>query len=443
MINQLLDFINRQKLFHPDEQILLAVSGGIDSVVMQHLFKRAGLKYSVAHCNFQLRGEESNGDEEFVRSLAKRDNVHIDVKTFNTEEYANSQGISIQMAARELRREWFEELLRSGKYLKIATAHHLNDSLETAIFNLTKGTGIAGLKGITPFKGNYIRPLLFATREMIQKYASENRLEWREDRTNSSIKYSRNLIRHQVIPELKKINPNLEFTFAQTMERIAGATEIFNNFIAKQKSSMIQEKNGLMEIDKMEIKNTAEPQLVLFELLHEYGYNYAQAKEIYDVLDHQPGIVFYSDNYEIIVDREKLYLQRKESGKSGMEWPVLENTQSLTIDSKKLEFSIIDASNYTIEKDKNIALLDLEKLRFPLKLRYWRQGDVFYPLGMKHKKKVSDFMIDEKIPVNLKKQTLTLFSGKDLVWIVGHRIDNRFKITEKTRKVFRIYNDKL
>ena len=405
MIDQLLDFINKQKLFQPEEQILLAVSGGIDSVVMQDLFKRAGLKYGVAHCNFQLRGEESDGDEEFVRGLARQDDVSIDVKKFETEEYAANQGISIQMAARELRRAWFEALLRSGKYSKIATAHHLNDSLETAIFNLTKGTGIAGLKGITPFKGNYVRPLLFATREMIRSYADENKLEWREDRSNSSVKYSRNLIRHQVIPELKKINPNLEFTFARSMERIAGAAEIFNNFIAKQKSSLIQERDGLLEIDKRQIKNTAEPQLVLFELLSEYGYNYTQAKEIYDVLDHQPGKVFFSDVYELTVDREKLFLQKKESTKSGMEWPVFENTQTLTIDTKKLEFSIIEASDYTIEKEKNIALLDLEKLRFPLKLRYWQQGDVFYPLGLKHKKQVSDFMIDEKIPVKLKKKT--------------------------------------
>jgi len=438
MLNQLMEFITQQKLFHSREKILLAVSGGVDSVVMIHLFKAANFNFAVLHCNFQLRGEESDGDEVFVKALSGECNVPIFVRRFETENYAKNHGISIQMAARELRRNWFDEILKTEQYDKIATAHHLNDSLETVIFNLTKGTGIAGLQGILPNKDYYIRPLLFATREMIHEYAREKKLEWREDSTNTSVKYSRNLIRHHVIPELKKINPNLEFTFTHSMEKIRAAASIYKNFIAKQKVSLLFPENDVIKINKDELLHMIEPQVVLFDVLEEYGFNYAQVKDILKIFQGQSGKVFNSKTHQLIIDREELIIKKREVGEIA-ERQIFEHTMEVNLKNGKMTFEIFNGIDFAISPDKNEAALDLEKLQFPLLLRAWKPGDAFYPLGMKHKKKVSDFMIDEKIPVNLKKQTLTLFSNKDLVWLVGHRIDERYKITKETRKILRIY----
>ena len=440
MLNQLSDYVRKQKLFQSEERILLAVSGGIDSVVMLHLFDQTAFSFAVAHCNFHLRGTASDGDETFVRELCEQFDIPFFTKSFDTESYAKEHGISIQMAARDLRREWFEEVLDKEKYSKIATAHHLNDSLETTIFNLAKGTGIAGLQGILPQKGKYIRPLLFATREMIEIYANKHELEWREDQSNSSIKYSRNLIRHKVIPELKKINPNLEGTFSQTMEKLEGATTIFKTFIGKHKSGLLLEKDGIFGIDKSQIERLDNASLMLFEMLEEYGFNYTQVKDVLQALDSQSGKVFYSSSHQLTMDREKLYLQRKKELADAL-WEVTKETRSLQVDDQSFVFKTVEMTHHSIDTDPSVASLDIDKLDFPLAIRYWQYGDVFFPLGMKHKKKVSDFMIDEKIPVNLKKQTLILLSGDKLVWVVGHRIDDRFKITNHTRKVFRVSID--
>jgi tRNA(Ile)-lysidine synthase len=440
MLNQFLEFVNKQKLFQSEEKVLLAVSGGIDSVVMMHLFKEAKLIFGIAHCNFQLRADESDGDEAFVRALSSECNVPLFVSRFETENYASNHGISIQMAARELRREWFNELMKKEHFSKIATAHHLNDSLETAIFNLSRGTGILGLQGILPLKEGYIRPLLFASREMIHEYAKSNKLDWREDRTNSSVKYSRNLIRHHVIPELKKINPNLEFTFSQSMEKISAASRIYKNFIAKQKATLLHTENGVITIDKNDLSHTIEPEIVLFEALEEYDFNFAQVKDILAVFEGQPGKIFYSSTHQLFIDREKLIIEKKDLPKY-QKRQIFEDTGSVELEKGKMTFKRFSSKQIAISTDKNVAMLDLDKLQFPLLIRTWKHGDVFYPLGMKGKKKVSDFMIDEKIPVNLKKQTLTLFSGNDLVWVVGHRIDERYKITEQTNNILRIYFD--
>lgn len=440
MLDQLLDFVNKQKLFQPGERILLAVSGGIDSMVLLHLFQQTDFDFAIAHCNFQLRDAESDGDEAFVRNIDAQIQVPIYIKAFDTETFSENNGISIQMAARDLRRAWFDEILIKKKYDKIATAHHLNDSLETAIFNLARGTGIAGLQGIVPKRDNYIRPLLFATRDMIAQYAADKQVGWREDRTNISTKYSRNLIRHQVIPELKKINPNLELTFAQTSEKIAATANIFHETVFGKKSFLFQEIDGMIGIEKKKLSELPEPHLILFELLQEYGFNYQQVKGMLNNLDHQSGKVFCSGTHQITMDRDWIFLEKIQDSLNKESW-IDKNSSELKVASHMLVFDTLNADEASISKDPNVALLDLERLHFPLKVRYWQHGDSFYPLGMKHKKKVSDFMIDQKIPVNLKKQIITIFSGEDLVWIVGHRIDDRYKITKQTRKIFRIYNE--
>jgi tRNA(Ile)-lysidine synthase len=440
MLNQLLEYVNKQKLFQPDESILLTVSGGIDSVALMHLFQAAGFNFAVAHCNFQLRGTESDEDEAFVRDLSDKFEVRIFVKHFDTAAHAKKHGISIQMAARELRRSWFEDILANNDFSKIATAHHLNDSLETAIFNLAKGTGIAGLQGILPVNGRYIRPLLFASRAMIRDYVSENQIKWREDRSNISTKYARNKIRHDIIPELKKINPNLEFTFAETSEKIVATTQLFRAAISDQINAVVRKAGDRYEIDKNKLGQSSQPGILLHEFLVEFGFNYKQAKDIVASLERQPGKVFLSENYQLVMDREFLFLTRSEAGHSE-EVLIDQNVSSVQYHQNKLDFELLGIDKFKMDADKNVAFIDLDLLKFPLKIRTWKRGDFFYPLGMTHKKKVSDFMIDEKIPVNLKNQIVTIFSGEDLVWIVGRRIDNRYKITKQTRNILKISND--
>ncbi len=439
MHNELLNFIKQQKLFQPDQEILLAVSGGVDSVAMVHLFHEAKFEFTIAHCNFQLRGKESDGDEIFVRELARELKTRIFIKSLETGDYSKEHGISIQMAARDLRRSWFDELIQQEGFDMIATAHHLNDSIETVLFNLTKGTGISGLKGILPKSGNYIRPLMFASRQMILDYALKHHLQWREDKTNSSIKYHRNLIRHKVIPELKKINPNLENTFSQSIERIAAAERLYKKSIDKVKSELLEKDGEGFYINKEKLRAISEPKLVLFELLEAFGFNYQNVKDILSSLDGQPGKSFYAHSYQIVLDREFLFIE-KINDAVFQQIIINEDINSINLPKAQLTFEKTDSKIIKFEGDKNTAFLDFERLQYPLTIRKWVEGDWFLPLGMKHKKKLSDFMIDEKIPLNLKKQVLVLVSGDKLVWVIGHRIDDRFKITPETRIAIRVCN---
>ncbi len=439
MLDQLLNFISEQKLFQSEQKVLLAVSGGIDSMAMVHLFQQANFNFAIAHCNFHLRGKESDGDQLMVEKEANRCSVPFYARSFKTEEYAREHRISIQMAARDLRRDWFEKLLINEGYDVIATAHHLNDSLETILFNLAKGTGISGLKGISPKKGNYIRPLMFASREMILNYVKANNIVWREDRSNSSIKYHRNMIRHKVVPELKKINPNLEETFSQSLQKITASERIYRSVIDKYKIALIEVTGDGFRIDKSKLKSIKELRIILFELLEEYGFNFHQVKDILPALEGQSGKSFFSKDYQLVVDRQFLFISKKNEEKI-VEAFVGRNKASLEVFKNRLTFEKADPEEVEFSEDKDIVFLDYDKLEFPLIVRKWKHGDRFQPLGMKHKKKLSDFMIDEKIPLNLKKQVLVLTSGENLVWVIGLRIDDRYKITKQTRKAYKVCN---
>lgn len=445
MLDQLLNFIEEQKLFQPEQKVLLAISGGIDSMAMVHLFQQANFNFSIAHCNFQLRGKDSDEDQLLVEEMANSYLSPFYLKSFETEEYAKKHGISIQMSARYLRRSWFDELVKNEGFDVIATAHHLNDSLETVLFNLAKGTGISGLKGILPKKEKYIRPMMFASREMILKFVQANNIIWREDISNSSIKYHRNLLRLKVVPELKKINPNLEETFSQSLEKIAASERIYRRVINRQKELLLEKTGEGVRIEKDRLKSIEEVRIILFEILEEYGFNYHQVKDILLVLNRQPGKSFYSHRYQLVVDRQYLFISKIKKDKK-CEVFIEHNTEKIDVFNNQLTFEKVDTENVIFNKNKNIVFLDFEKLEFPLTIRKWKHGDRFQPLGMKHKKKLSDFMIDEKIPLNLKEQVLALISGDNLVWIIGHRIDDRYKITRQTRKAYKIsniyYNDK-
>jgi tRNA(Ile)-lysidine synthase len=434
MVNDFLNFIHINELIKKDSKTLLAISGGVDSVVLCHLFASARLDFAIAHCNFGLRGIESDLDEKFVSELAKSYNVFFYRNSFDAEKFADEKKISIQMAARELRYSWFNELLNKKDFGQFATAHHQNDVVETVLLNLVKGTGIAGLHGILPKNNNLIRPLLFADKAKIQDYAVQQNLKWREDSSNTTVKYQRNLLRLEVIPLLKKINPDLERSFDQTIKKMRDVEKIFQKRLDEVKAEVLIFKNGDVYINKMKIVNNEGSVILLFEILQGYGFNYNQAEAIHGHIkqNSHSGRSFFSQDFQLTIDREHLIISSKREI-NNFEVEIREEFNKVLLpDGSQLFFQRTGRPEFII-KDKAVAQIDMEKLEYPLIIRPWKMGDWFYPLGMKGKKKISDFMIDTKIPVNLKKRIFLLTSGNQVVWVVGHRIDDRFKITDNTK----------
>lgn len=442
MVNKFRSFIHDTNLFPKNSSIMLAISGGIDSVVMADLFARANIPFGIAHCNFRLRAEASEGDEAFVKQLGQKYQVDCFVKSFDTLDVAEQQHISIQMAARQLRYAWFNDLLQEQQYDYIATAHHKNDVLETIIFNLAKGTGIAGLRGIKRKQSQLIRPLLFADRKQIIAYAQKHQLSWREDSSNADEKYRRTLIRKKVVPVLEEINPKLLDTLELSLERISG-TEDFFQFavqVLKQKSMSFRGEDVFIQIH--EIRNQPGLHVVLHEMIKTYGFQYHQTREIAEAILHQDlekqiGKVFDSASHRLNIDRKELIISLRDNDPLES-YTIREQDLVLDTDAFELSWNVQDALGYKIQPLACVAALDYGKLKFPLTVRKWKQGDFFYPLGMNRKKKLSDFMIDMKIPLNLKSRVMVLSSGKDIVWVVGYRVDHRYRLTGKTRQVYEI-----
>jgi tRNA(Ile)-lysidine synthase len=433
-----------QTLFKPEEKILLTVSGGKDSVVMFDLFLNAGFRFGVAHCNFQLRGEDSIGDEEFVQNIAHNQGINFHSIRFDTKEFAHQKAISTQMAARELRYEWFEKIRIEGSYDFVATAHHLNDNIETILLNLTKGTGVAGLRGIQAKNGHIIRPLLFATREEIEEYVSVNNLSWREDSSNASTDYQRNLLRHEVIPVLKRINPNLEETFSRNIDRFHDLEMAFQKNLNYFKTTVLRQEGDTIFIKISNLKYWQSTTYLLEETLKDYGFNYQQIKAIEQSLHGHSGKQFFSPTHVLVKDREDLVISRRteddfEEVIIEEIKPSLSNNPSQPSPDGEGYYALeieLPSNHYPTEIEPQ--RFDLDKIKFPLTLRKWQQGDWFIPLGMKGKKKISDFLIDRKIPLHLKKVTFTITSQYNIIWVVGQRIDDRFKITPATKRVLEI-----
>ena len=457
MLNRLLDFIKKENLFAKGDRVLLTVSGGVDSIVMCNLFHKIGFAFGIAHCNFKLRGEESEADEVLVKSLADKYKVSFHKKAFNTKSYSEKKKISIQMSARDLRYEWLKRLAKDKQYDFIATAHHLDDSIETFFINILRGTGIAGLQGVPVKQGNIIRPLLFANKKMIRDYAEENKLEWREDSSNFTDKYLRNSIRHHLIPSLKRMNEGFEKTITKELSYFKEAGDIFKKFIEEKKKEIVEEdgKNILLNIKKL--KDSGHAETILHEILRAYDFNPETSELIAQRMYTTAGKKFLSPTYRLIKDREFLILtpkrtpaqehspQRETRDTPFKKWDrekflIKKNKTEFQNGGLKLKLKIINGSISEVkDKTSQTAYLDFEKLEFPLVLRKWKQGDFFFPLGMKGKKKLSNFFIDIKLPIHNKEEAWVLESAANIVWVIGQRIDERFKITTRTRKIFCIH----
>ena len=437
--DRFLNFIEEQNLFKTNDKILIALSGGIDSVVMLNLFVQSKFQISVAHCNFNLRGKESDGDALFVKKLSEKYALTYFEKQFDTLDFAEKNKISTQMSARKLRYDWFEEIRQKHDFQYIAIAHNKNDLAETFLINLTRGTGINGLTGIKTKINFIIRPLLFASRDEIINYQKEHQLLFREDSSNASTKYIRNKIRHDIIPQFENINPNFLQTITNNTEHLQDTALIYENWILEKKEKIFFSQKDAFFLKKEEIKKIKHQRILIYELLKPYFFNKATSDKILQSLEFI-GKQFFSKKYRLIVDREYLILSKIQ--KQEFKKIFIEKTAKNLKNPIHLDFQIIKKDdNFILEKENDLAFLDLEKLDFPLILRKWEKGDFFYPIGMKGKKKLSDFFTDNKFSIMEKEQVYLLTSSKnEIIWIIGHRLDNRFKIEKQTQEIFRVKN---
>lgn len=438
MLRAILTFINEKELIKTNEKVLLAVSGGVDSMVLADLFLKAKIDFGMAHCNFGLRGEDADGDENFVKEFAQQHQIEFHSIKFKTKEYAKEHQVSTQMAARELRYAWFDEIMQKHDYQLLATAHHLNDNIETLLLNLVKGTGIAGLRGIEAKNKQIIRPLLFATRAEIEKYALENEIKWREDISNQSDDYQRNLLRNKVIPLLKEINPNLENTFSRNFKRFEAINEVFQSAMESFKKNYVR-----FEGNKILVQIDSSQNAYLEEFLKPYKFNFQQVEQIKASFLSHSGKTFISPTHQAIKDREKLIISpiQKADFNENSSYLIDENTSEICLDDFSLKFETISIENpIAIQELKNpdFAFLDFDKLVFPLEIRKWQQGDWFVPFGMKGKKKISDYLVDTKTSLDIKKITFLLISNQSIAWLVGKRIDERFRISSSTKRYIKI-----
>jgi tRNA(Ile)-lysidine synthase len=437
MIEELKKYISDNSIIEPGNRILLAVSGGIDSMVMAHLFHMLDYEIGIAHCNFSLRAMESDKDEEMVRQYAYELNIPFHATRFDTIVFAKKNKLSVQMAARDLRYKWFEEIRKENGYDLIAIAHNLNDNIETLLINLIRGTGLAGMAGMKPSINKIIRPLLFATRQEILSFRNKNEIAFREDSSNADTKYTRNKIRHQVVPLLKEINPSIEQTLNETLERFAGFSDIVAEYMSQVRLSISEEKDQFSTFNVNLLRTYLHNKTILFELFKPYGITNALLTDLIKVIEGKTGGQIITETHRIIKNRREIIVSDEDSRKESSY--VVENIQDFCgfsgISSVK---NIRITENFEIPSEPHIACLDSQKVVFPIIIRKWKPGDYFFPLGMKQKKKLSDYFIDNKYSKFDKENIYILESDGKIVWIIGDRIDDRFRISKSTQKALLI-----
>lgn len=497
LLNKFKNYIKKQNLFDPKDILIIAVSGGVDSVVLCELCKQAAFKFIIAHCNFQLRGEESNRDEIFVKSLGEKYMVKVFIKKFLTEKFAEENRISIQVAARELRYAWFDELMQEvrgawyqapGEGIKqsatsheqstisnqkteeklpaadsrlkksniqhrtsgiihrtfLLTAHHANDNIETMLMNFFKGTGIAGLKGIEPKKEKLIRPLLFAKKQELQNFAAENNLAYVEDSSNLSDKYTRNFFRNQLIPSLQKVFPGAEENLINNIDRFKDIETLYLEAISLHKKKLMEKKENEIHIPVLKLLKLKPLTTIVFEIIKEFGFTTHQTEEVIKLLNSDTGKFISSATHKIIKNRNWIIIAPNNSMESS-NILISENDQEIKFERGKLKIEKGLSEKIKFSADNSTALLDANTITFPLLLRKWKQGDYFYPLGLKKasgaiaKKKLSKFFVDQKLSLSDKEKIWVIESNKKITWIVGKRIDERFKVSDRTVNLVKIH----
>ncbi|MDQ6469054.1 tRNA lysidine(34) synthetase TilS [Flavobacterium sp. LHD-80] len=419
--------------FLAEKKLFLAVSGGLDSMVLLHLFQQLPYEIAVLHCNFQLRGLESFGDQEFVQDYCNQNNIPFFTTQFDTKAFAEDYKLSTQVAARELRYSWFYEFLEEKNFDYILTAHHADDNLETFIINLTRGTGLDGLTGIPEENDRIIRPLLPFSREEVLKYAEENKIEWREDSSNASNKYLRNKIRHDLIPILKEINPNFLDAFQKTQSYLQESKEMVEDASIMIYQQVAKEDGEDIHFDLNQLKKLPNYKSYLYQWLNEFGFS--AWKDVYDLVEGQSGKQVFSEEFRLLKNRETLILNPISETSEKEEFEIAENDTDVNF---PLKLRLCNVDHIAIDS-KEVIFVDAEKIRFPLVLRKWNEGDVFHPFGMQGKsKKVSKLFKDEKLSLIEKEKTWILCSENQIVWVVGIRQDERFKIENTTNKILKI-----
>ncbi|PKQ46286.1 tRNA lysidine(34) synthetase TilS [Confluentibacter flavum] len=433
MLHKFQSHINTKFPFFKDKRLLIAISGGMDSVVLTYLCHELQLNIALAHCNFNLRGKESDADEDFVLQLAEDLDLEVFVESFDTNQYAKDYKRSIQMAARELRYNWFLELGDQLGFDYILTAHHADDNLETFLINFTRGTGLEGLTGIPEINGKFVRPLLPFSREDLETFAKEKHIEWRDDSSNASTKYLRNKLRHDVIPILKEINPNILRNFETTQLNLKDSQDIVADSIDAflKKASHIS-KGSHAQFKISEFKRKHNPKAYLFEVFKDFGFT--EWNDVLNLLDAQSGKQVFSEQWRLIKDRDYLLLSDIQT-KTYEKISILKTDKNVEAPFGTLVFNDVDTVS---ESPKHTIYVDRDKLHFPLTLRTWEEGDVFFPLGMSGKKKLSKYFKDEKLSLLDKENTWLLCFGDDIVWVIGKRADDRFKVTENTKQILKI-----
>jgi len=456
LLQRFREYIKQNNLIQQNDTLLVAVSGGVDSVVLCELCNQADFHFSLAHCNFQLRGNESDRDEQFVKDLGKKYSVEALVKKFDTEKYADENKKGIQEAARDLRYDWFAELI-GNKQLAIGksneeqalsthdtrrvtpyllTAHHADDNIETVLMNFCRGTGLKGLNGIPNKSGHILRPLLPFWKHELLEFAKENKLEFVEDSSNQSSKYSRNVFRNEIIPLLIKVYPEAKSNLRDNIDRFRAVSSLYATLVVDLKKKLCKRKNNEIHIpikQLMTYQNTA----LIFEIISEYGFTEKQVTEVIKLAESESGkfIQAPNANYRIIKFRNWFIISSAQD--TAAETVVIEEgVRNVQCPMCNLQFSIV--ASCSLPPRDNIACLDANGIRYPLILRKWKEGDYFYPLGMRKKKKVSRFFIDQKLSKTQREKTWVLEMNKKIIWVVGLRIDERFKITDKTKRILRI-----
>lgn len=435
MISTVQKFIVENNLLTPRSKVIVGVSGGVDSVLLLNVLHKLGYDCVVAHCNFGLRGEESGRDEMFVEKLAANLNRPYYKIKFDTNNYANEKSISIEMAARDLRYNWFEQLRADLNAEAIAVAHHSDDVVETFLMNLVRGSGIRGLTGIKAQRDKIVRPLLCVSRAEIETFVEEQKITYVVDSTNLENVYTRNQFRNKILPLLEEINPSLRKTILTEISLLKEVEQLYDLKIADYKSELLLQDEDLIKIDINKLKQCKSIRSVLYEIFIEYGFSSDSIVDIEKLLNAQPGKYICSRTHQVVKDRDFLLLYKIESLQNE---EYLISAENVELDLPlKLKFSHEDINDkFDLIRSSEIAYLDWDKLAFPLKLRHWRSGDSFNPLGMRGRKKLSDYFVDLKLSIKEKEAVWVLETEGRIIWVVGYRIDSSFAITSETNRAY-------